>query len=60
LEWNFLVKLSKYVNSKIELAGSGTQTLGLGAGGYPTSKTNVTEEWTGEIATANSKTLTTS
>ena len=40
------------------LAGSGTQTLALAFGGYPS--TNVTEEWTGEVATAGSKTLTTS
>jgi hypothetical protein len=42
------------------IAGCGTQTSALGSGGQtPTTVAN-TEEWTGEIATASSKTLTTS
>ena len=41
---------------------SGTQSAGLGYGGYTGGGTQsaLTEEWTGEVATANSKTLTTS
>jgi hypothetical protein len=41
---------------------AGTQSLALAGGGYPPSNVAVTttEEWTGEIATAGSKTLTTS
>jgi len=45
------------------LAGAGTQSLGLVMGGDPTNggaTTTATEAWTGEVATASSKTLTTS
>jgi hypothetical protein len=43
------------------IGGLGTQTLALGFGGYnPGSYYANTEEWTGDIGTANSKTLTTS
>jgi hypothetical protein len=45
----------------IILQDAGTQTAGLAFAGNPgPAVTNVTEEWTGEIATAGSKTLTTS
>jgi hypothetical protein len=42
------------------MASAGTQTAALGAGGYTTTAVATTEEWTGEVATATSKTLTTS
>jgi hypothetical protein len=38
----------------------GNQSAALAAGGVSTGVTNITEEWTGEVATASSKTLTTS
>jgi hypothetical protein len=43
--------------------GSGTQAASVVMGGFlngPNAVTAATEEWTGEVATANSKTLTTS
>ena len=40
------------------LYGTGTQSSALGFGGSPAVTT--TEEWTSEVATAGSKTLTTS
>jgi hypothetical protein len=39
---------------------AGTQTAALAAGGVTPTGVAATEEWTGEVATANSKTLTTS
>jgi hypothetical protein len=42
------------------LAGAGTQAAAIGFGGDTPTITTATEEWTGEVATANSKTLTTS
>jgi hypothetical protein len=41
-----------------ELGGAGTQSAGLGFGGYTTAKTGVTEEWTG--AALATRTITTS
>ena len=44
-----------------EIAGAGISTAALASGGTtPTAVTAATEEWTGEVATASSKTLTTS
>ena len=45
------------------LAGTGTQSLGLAFGGNPgspSSPSNATEEFTGEVATATARTVTTS
>jgi hypothetical protein len=42
------------------LGGAGTQTAGLGFGGYRTANTTATEEWTGPQTTATASTLTTS
>ena len=43
------------------IGSAGVQTLALGFGGQTaTSVVTTTEEWTGEVATANVKTLTTS
>jgi len=41
-------------------ANAGSQTLALGFGGESLPARTFTEEWTGEVATAGSKTLTTS
>jgi hypothetical protein len=43
-----------------ELAGTGTQTLGLGFGGNITPVSATTEEWSGPQTTATASTLTTS
>jgi hypothetical protein len=44
------------------IGSAGIQTAGLAIGGRtgPSTTNAITEEWTGEVATANSKTLTTS
>ena len=42
------------------LAGAGTQTAGLGAGGETTTSVANTEEWSGPQTTATASTLTTS
>ena len=47
--------------ARFEIGGGGTQTAGLASGGNNgTTVVATTEEWTGEVATAGSKTLTTS
>jgi hypothetical protein len=42
------------------LGGAGTQASALAFGGFTTAAVATTESWTGEVATAGSKTLTTS
>ena len=55
--WSNLPSMS---TARYTLGGAGTQTAALAAGGFTTVAVANTEEWTGETATANSKTLTTS
>jgi len=53
--------LSSMATARNGLGGAGLSSAGAVFGGYAsTGGTNATEEWTNEIATANSKTLTTS
>jgi len=52
--------ISSMSTGRSQLNGLGTQTAALASGGDSGSNTAVTEEWTGEVATATSKTLTTS
>ena len=55
-------KITNLATARDYLGGAGTQTLGLAFGGETGAgaRTAVTEEWTGDILTATSKTLTTS
>jgi hypothetical protein len=64
LEWNFWSNLPSMSTARRSLMDAGTQSAALAFGGYtgssPSNYLTATEEWTGEVATAGSKTLTTS
>jgi hypothetical protein len=55
--WSSLPSMS---TARSRLSGTGTQSSALATGGYLPPTSSSTEEWTTEIATAGSKTLTTS